>query len=177
MAQSESERTRPRWSITELPIIRLLNPSGRRRSSKGKEPMVSVPQEALEDAYLPTADARILAVHGMGAPIAWSHQEFAHRVPLFGEPGPSDWYRRMPSCPPSRGNGRMAFVAGSVDAEHPSPTAVSGAAVAPDSMPVCEKTAEETPKSPVDCCEGVLEEDDGRGKRRSFFKRALDRLS
>ncbi|TKA44571.1 hypothetical protein B0A54_04521 [Friedmanniomyces endolithicus] len=93
MAQSESERTRPRWSITELPIIRLLNPSGRRRSSKGKEPMVSVPQEALEDAYLPTADARILAVHGMGAPIAWSHQEFAHRVPLFGEPGPSDWHK------------------------------------------------------------------------------------
>ncbi|KAK0851302.1 hypothetical protein LTR03_004089 [Friedmanniomyces endolithicus] len=164
MAQPDSERTRLRWSITELPIIRLLNPSGRRRSSKGKEPMVSVPQEALEDAYLPTADARILAVHGMGAPIAWSHQGFPHGVPLFGEPGPSDWYRRMPSFPPSRGNGRMAFVAGSVDAEHPSPTDVSGAAVAPNSMPVCEKPAEETPETPVDCCEGVLEEDDGWGK-------------
>ncbi|KAK0946364.1 hypothetical protein LTR29_002126 [Friedmanniomyces endolithicus] len=140
MAQSESERTRPRFSITELPIIRLLNPSGRRRSSKGKEPMVSVPPEALEDAYLPTADARILAVHGMGAPIAWSHHDFTHRVPLLGEPGPSDWYRRMPSFPPSRGNG------------------------VPDSMPVCEKPAEETPETPVDCCEGVLEEEDGRDK-------------
>ncbi|KAK1054147.1 hypothetical protein LTR33_014278, partial [Friedmanniomyces endolithicus] len=164
MAQSESERTRPRWSITELPIIRLLNPSGRRRSSKGKEPMVSVPQEALEDAYLPTADARILAVHGMSAPIAWSHHGFTHRVPLFGEPGPSDWYRRMPSFPPSRGHGGMAFAGVPVAGEVTSPTDFSGAAVAPDSTPVCEKPVKETLESPVDCCEGVLEEDDSRGK-------------
>jgi len=164
MAQSESERTRPRFSITELPIIRLLNPSGRRRSSKGKEPMVSVPPEALEDAYLPTADARILAVHGMGAPIAWSHHDFTHRVPLLGEPGPSDWYRRMPSFPPSRGNGGTFSIGSPIDSEHPSPTDISGVVVVPDSMPVCEKPAEETPETPVDCCEGVLEEEDGRDK-------------
>ncbi|TKA78246.1 hypothetical protein B0A55_04777 [Friedmanniomyces simplex] len=136
-------------------------------------------QEALEEAYLPNADARILAVHGMGAPAVSAHKpDFVHHVPLTGEPGPSDWHRRVPSLGARGEKGGIAAAAQPVRDEHLSPTDISGAAAAPASIPECEKTVEETLETPVDSCEGVLEEDDGRRKRRrSLAKRVLNRFS
>ncbi|KAK4888056.1 hypothetical protein LTR27_012994 [Elasticomyces elasticus] len=93
----------PRWPRPSLPTLSLPTASVIRRrlnlspkkANNGKERVAPGPQYGYEEANLSSADARLLAVQEMSTRARVDGAGFgAHRMPLEGEAGPSDWYSR-----------------------------------------------------------------------------------